>query len=154
MCHEGESLCLYLQVILILTEENYSLALQFLTVMILLARGCTESSVRIVPPWVDARYKSSYHTIPYQMSKIVKIVAQHIIARSGIHTHAHRTVPTGVQSEYSVLDHSAITAQYTHFFISIMMLRGRTLFFQLFDKHHFTLFWFFAQHHDVFLMFS
>ena len=33
------------------------------------------------------------------------------------------------------------------------MLRGRTLFFPIFDKHHFTLFLFFAKHHDVFLMF-
>ena len=36
-------------------------------------------------------------------------------------------------------------------FISIMMLRGPTLFFPIFDKHQNTLFLVFAKHHDVFL---
>ena len=44
--------------------------------------------------------------------------------------------------------------QYTNFFISIMMLKGSTLFFPYLTRITHPICWAFAKHHDVFFMFA
>ena len=60
------------------TQDNQNHEINYVTGSVgythpLFPSGIWSNSATVVPPWVDARYKSSYHTIPYSHNYVAKL---------------------------------------------------------------------------------